>query len=312
MKFIKNKKYLVAVSGGVDSIVLLDILSKQKLDINVIHVNHCIREEADADEEFVKLLTKSYGFNFFSKKIDIPGISENKNVEMVAREERYKFFYETLDKYNFNYLVLGHNQNEQAETIFLNILRGVSVSALKGMQTINEDAKILRPLLDWNKQKIINYAKDNNLTWVEDKTNEDIKYDRNWIRHIIFPELSKRRNIIKNLSQKANYFKNLENFLNEEGNKLFNEVYQDNKINVDLLQNKSPILVGEFLKILYKRLHNTEQGFKSNFVNEFTKFVIDNKPMNGQYISFEDHIFTFKNSFISISKKLEKTNEFYL
>jgi tRNA(Ile)-lysidine synthase len=181
---LKSGKYIAAVSGGVDSVVLLNMLAKdQQLDLVVAHFDHVTRDNSAKDCEFVQKLAEKYNlpFEYTEGRLGL------KASEASAREARYKFLRRTKDKYNATAIVTAHHQDDLIETMILNLMRGTS---RKGMTSLGEHADIKRPLLTSTKQELINYAKANNLEWREDDTNLDPKYLRNWIRLNLTPKLS--------------------------------------------------------------------------------------------------------------------------
>ena len=178
---------IVAVSGGVDSVVLLHTLRQQLPDTKLIvaHVNYHLREESDADESFVRDLAEKYHAIFehtsWSKVSDI-------GVEKQARDFRYQFFEQLAKKYHTQTVVVAHHADDQAETVLLKLIRGGQLSQLSGMHTKNR--QIIRPFLLITKQELIHYAQENNLHWQEDKTNQDATYTpRNYLRQVIIPQL---------------------------------------------------------------------------------------------------------------------------
>lgn len=176
-------KYVVAVSGGVDSVVLLDLLCQQKgLDIVVAHFDHGMREDSIEDKNFVEDLARQYGLEFEAGTTSLgPDASEEK-----AREVRYNFLFGVLQERGAQAIVTAHHQDDVLETIIMNLSRG---SGRKGLAPMNRPG-ILRPLLDYSKAEIVDYAKAHNLQWREDSTNLDIKYLRNYVRINIVPKMS--------------------------------------------------------------------------------------------------------------------------
>lgn len=192
-------KYVSAVSGGVDSVVLLDILSKQKdVELIVAHFDHGIRDGSKDDAAFVEQLAGQYGKPFERGTARLgPHTSEEK-----ARNARYDFLQQATSKYRADGLVTAHHQDDLIETAFLNILRGTGP---RGLAAINSNPKVMRPLINFSRAEIEKYAVDHNLIWREDPTNDDQKYLRNYIRHNLMPRLSasKRAQIIKHIDQIA-------------------------------------------------------------------------------------------------------------
>ena len=146
-------KIVLGVSGGPDSIAMLDILRQIKDEMNfemyVAHINHNIRgKEADADEEYVKKYCEKYNIKCFSKKIDVPTIAQDKKIgtEEAGREVRYNYFEEVLIETKSNKIAIAHNKNDKVETIIMHILRGSGISGLKGIEP-KRDEKYIRPLI---------------------------------------------------------------------------------------------------------------------------------------------------------------------
>jgi tRNA(Ile)-lysidine synthase len=167
-------KYVLAVSGGVDSVVLLDMLAKQpNLELVVAHFDHGVREDSASDAEFVASLAEKYNLSFETKREEL-----GKNVsEEIARNRRYEFLRAVAQKHNAK-LVTAHHADDVIETIAINLIRGTGWRGLASM-----DSDVLRPLTNITKDEIIRYAKANNLDWREDSTNASDDYLRNRIRH---------------------------------------------------------------------------------------------------------------------------------
>lgn len=174
--------YVAAVSGGVDSVVLLDLLSKQKnITIVVAHFDHGMRRASDKDAQFVRDLAKKYRYPF-----ELGSAKLGKVGEAEAREARYTFLHEVKNKYRAEAIITAHHSDDIIETIIINILRG---TGWKGLSSLRDNNEVKRPLLDNSKGQIEEYAKKHNLTWVEDETNSNEKYLRNHIRHSILADL---------------------------------------------------------------------------------------------------------------------------
>ena len=192
-------KIVIGVSGGPDSICLLNLLSDIKKELNfeifVAHVNHMIRAEADSETEYVKEFCKKIGVECFIKRIDVEKIAkeEKKGTEEKGREIRYIFFEEVLLKTNSNKIATAHNNNDKVETIIMNILRGSSLNGLKGIEPIREN-KFIRPLIDIDREEIEEYCNINNLKPKYDKSNEENIYTRNKIRNTVIPYVNKEFN----------------------------------------------------------------------------------------------------------------------
>lgn len=184
--------YIVAVSGGVDSVVLLDILANQSgANFVVAHFDHGIRDDSGKDAEFVKNLADKYCMRYEVKRVELGARAS----EAEAREARYMFLRHVKQKYNAMSIITAHHQDDLIETALLNTLRGTK---RKGLVSLKNRPDIFRPLLETAKQDILRYAEEHNLEWREDSTNTDLKYARNKIRSQINDGLTseKRERII--------------------------------------------------------------------------------------------------------------------
>jgi tRNA(Ile)-lysidine synthetase-like protein len=186
----KPGTYVLAVSGGVDSRVLLDIMHKQSRENNtwklvVAHLDHDIRTNSSDDRKFVQMTAKEYGLPFVYQSAHL-----GKNAsEAYARAERYKFLHHVKQASNAQAVITAHHQNDLLETAIINILRG---SKRKGLTALRSHDQLLRPLLNVPKSELIQYAKDQGLTWQEDSTNNEDVYVRNYLRHNVLPRLDEQ------------------------------------------------------------------------------------------------------------------------
>lgn len=192
---LKPGKYILAVSGGVDSVTLLDLLSNlPDIELVVAHFNHGIRKEAASDARFVKKLVEKYGLPI---EIGYGHLAEGASEE-TARQARYGFLDEVKRKHEAHAVVTAHHQDDLIETAFINILRG---TGSRGLVAITTNENIIRPLIDVPKKDILRYAHKNRLEWVEDETNQDTRYLRNLVRSILAERLTEfeRRKLLGHL-----------------------------------------------------------------------------------------------------------------
>lgn len=176
---ISPGKYIVAVSGGVDSIVLLDMLMNQassNIQFIVAHFDHGIRSDSAEDSKFVSDLAKTYKVPFETERVEL-GASAS---EADAREARYSFLKRVQEKYHAVAIVTAHHQDDLLETSIINMLRG---TGHRGLHSLKSHEQLIRPLLHLKKVDVYEYAKKNNLKWREDSTNTDTNFLRNKIRH---------------------------------------------------------------------------------------------------------------------------------
>ncbi len=184
---LQSGTYIVAVSGGVDSVVLLDLLRKQTdLNLIVAHFDHGIRSNSATDSQFVKELAKKNNLPF---ELGSAQLGKDASEEQ-ARDARYYFLHAIKNKYNAAQIVTAHHSDDIVETIIINLTRG---TGWRGISSLRSTEHVLRPLLDFTKAEILDYAKNNKLEWVEDSTNQDIKYLRNEIRHKIVTKMNAKQ-----------------------------------------------------------------------------------------------------------------------
>ena len=188
--FLFEQKILVAVSSGLDSMVLADLCLKSELNIALAHCNFKLREaESDKEEAFVSNYAKTHKLTFFTKHFNTTHFAETTkiSIQMAARELRYNFFDELCDSQQFDTILTAHHADDNLETFFINLSRGSGVDGLTGIPKIND--KIARPLLPFSRNQISEYAKTHNIQWCEDSSNASLKYKRNALRHELIPVL---------------------------------------------------------------------------------------------------------------------------
>ncbi len=187
-----DKKFLLAVSGGLDSVVMTELFRRAGYSYSIAHCNFGLRgKESDEDLKFVKTLAVKSKVPFFSVGFDTMSYAgKNKvSVQMAARQLRYEWLEETRQENKSDYVVTAHHADDAIETFFINLLRGTGISGLHGIKTKNEN--VIRPLLHFYRKDIERFAKRNKLKWREDSSNESDKYERNKIRHHLVPAIEK-------------------------------------------------------------------------------------------------------------------------
>jgi tRNA(Ile)-lysidine synthase len=178
----QNKKYLIAISGGMDSVALTYLMYKNKLDFAMAHCNFRLRgDESDEDEKFIKNWSKQLNKTLYVKKCPV---NENENTQLAARNMRYAWFKQLKKEHSFDYILTAHHLNDAIETFFINLFRGTGLKGLTGIPQTND---YLRPLLAISREEIHNFIQENNLLWREDSSNSSDKYIRNKIRHKLIP-----------------------------------------------------------------------------------------------------------------------------
>lgn len=193
--FYRNKdllqegaRFLVAVSGGIDSMVLAHLCRASGLLFDVAHVNFGLRGEAsDGDEAFVWKIGQSWGIRVFTHKFDTEkeAVEKHISIQMAARQLRYAWFEKLCDAYGYSCMATGHNLNDQVETLLINLKRGTGINGLTGIP--KRQGRVVRPLAFATRAEIESYALENGIVWREDSSNAQTEYTRNRIRHTILP-----------------------------------------------------------------------------------------------------------------------------
>lgn len=226
-------RIVLGVSGGPDSICMLEILNKLKdklnFDIFVAHINHGIRENATIDEQYVENYCKKLDLECFILHADVNGYAKDNKIglEEAGRKVRYDFFDEILEKTNSNKVAIAHNKNDRVETIILNILRGSGVLGLKGIEPKN--GKYIRPLIEIDRFDIEEYCLQNNLNPRIDESNFENDYSRNKVRNIVIPYIKEEfnPNIIETITRLSDIVSEENEFLEEEIQKHYNNILID-------------------------------------------------------------------------------------
>lgn len=213
--FLKDKRLLIAVSGGLDSMTLTHLMHQLNLNIAIAHCNFKLRdEESDADELFVKNYAIKNNIPFFTTQFDTTKIAEkNKiSIQMAARDLRYEWFNKTLNKHQYHFLLTAHHLDDMFETFLINLTRGTGLDGLVGIPQIND--KIIRPLLIFNREEILSYAQKENIKWREDQSNLTVKYHRNKIRHEVVPIFKELNpSLLNSFQNTLNHLKNSQEIL---------------------------------------------------------------------------------------------------
>lgn len=217
-----DQEVLLAVSGGVDSVVLLHLMSKAGVKFSIAHCNFQLRgNDSDGDEALVATLAKKFDAPFYHKHFETKKYAEEHGIstQMAARDLRYAWFQALIDENNFSKLATAHHASDQVETIIFNLTKGTGISGLSGIPIIN--GHIIRPLLFASKEEIQNYAMTNSLTWREDSSNESTDYHRNHLRHKVIPELKKiNPGLESTMLRNSKRFVAIDQFLEAEARKV--------------------------------------------------------------------------------------------
>ena len=188
--FLSGKKLLLATSGGLDSMVMVDLFRHLPYEIAIAHCNFQLRGlESFEDKNFVENYAEANDIPFFVTQFDTEAFAKDYklSIQVAARELRYSWFYELLDTKKYDYILTAHHADDNLETFIVNLVRGTGLDGLTGIPAQNEN--IIRPLLIFSRAEIENYAQENTIDWREDSSNASDKYMRNKIRHNLIPIL---------------------------------------------------------------------------------------------------------------------------
>lgn len=190
LPFLGGKKLLLATSGGIDSMVLVHLFKALGYEIYIAHCNFGLRaEESDGDEDFIRNYAEENSIEIFVTRFNTKAFADEHKVsiQIAARQLRYAWFEELLEKHSLDYLITAHHLDDSAETFLINFTRGTGLEGLTGIP--QQNGNIVRPLLPFTRTEIEAYAADNNILWREDSSNASDKYLRNKLRHHVLPLL---------------------------------------------------------------------------------------------------------------------------
>jgi len=211
----QQKTYLLAVSGGVDSMVLADLFQVSGFNFHIAHINYHLRnEDSNLDQKLVFDFCEKHKIPFHLYEVSQNDNQPENSIQNWARELRYRYFREIQEKENLDYIVTAHHLNDQLETFIINLSKASGIRGLSGIPQ-NENA-IIRPLLGFSKDEIYDFAKENHIEFREDQSNQKTDYLRNKIRHHIVPELEKiSSDFLNNFSKSINYINQAKDFINQ-------------------------------------------------------------------------------------------------
>ncbi len=283
--FLKSDVLLVAISGGMDSMVLVHLLFSNGYQIQLAHVNFGLRgEESDGDENFIREYAAKNNITLHLKRATEEEFNqENAGTQEAARNIRYRWFDDLVSENQIERVLLAHHQDDQSETILHQFLRGGMLPALRGMH--EKSNRYVRPLLSFSKKEIENYATIHQLKWREDSSNQTSKYTRNFIRHEVMPVLQKvNADVKESIASRSVVFGEME--------KLVNDVIQkDIQLNV-LLENKKQLVSTEWLSsysyhnlFLWQWLSN--YGFTSSQMQDVLSLI---ESQSGLRVESKTHV----------------------
>lgn len=260
-----GERIVMGISGGADSVALFLILNELKgeydLELFVVHINHGIRKEANGDADYVAALCKQYQVPFYLYEADVKSLAreQGKSEEEMGREYRYQCFYEIMEKEHADKLAVAHHMGDRAETVLFHLVRGTDLSGAIGIRPVND--KIIRPLLECQKEELTGWLEERQIMWKEDITNGDNSYTRNKIRNQVLPLLTEvNGQAVKHIAEYADCMTEYEAFFQKavqqyiEEQVVFKEERSSCHTNVITLLSQEKILGAA---VLYEMLTKT-------------------------------------------------------
>ncbi len=253
-----DEPIMLALSGGADSVTLLDSLLKLKdelsLSVGAAHLNHMIRgSEADRDESYCAELCTTLSVPFYAERINVPELAGKNRIseELAGRNARYDFLKRICELKGYNIIATAHNKNDKAETVLMRIIRGTGIDGLCGIKYTREDG-IIRPILDVNREDIEKYCDENGLKYCIDSTNFESEYTRNKIRNILIPVIKEEfnPNIVETLCNLADNSEEDADFINGYAERLYK------RINSPMPRKKPVVLDVESLNMVHDSIRS--------------------------------------------------------
>ncbi|MCR5147288.1 MAG: tRNA lysidine(34) synthetase TilS [Clostridia bacterium] len=293
----KDDKIVIGVSGGPDSMCLLNVLYnlKEKLGISIVvaHINHMIREEAEEETKYVENYCLNINVPCFVKRIDVTkkSVDEKIGTEEAGRKARYDFFGEVAKQVGANKIATAHNANDNAETILMNIFRGAGSSGLKGIEPIR-DGKLIRPLIECERNEIERYCDENKLNPKIDKSNFENVYTRNKIRNIIIPQLKEEfnPNLIQSINKMSALLREENDFIEQYVDEVWKTIFVSEEKNVKeiILDLKKINRLNRFIKskiilLAIKKVTGSTQGIEKIHVDDIIKLC--EKNVGNKYLT---------------------------
>jgi len=318
------RSVLAAVSGGVDSVVMLDCLLKLRgsegFQLAVAHLNHELRgERARKDRSFVRDRARELGLQFVSESRDVEGLAraEGLSLEEAARKVRYRFLEEAAEDLEMDWIALGHNRDDQAETLLLHLLRGAGLRGLGGMRPVS--GAYIRPLLNSSRESIEKFARREGLDFRVDRTNTDLRYSRNKIRHELLPRLEEEYNpnIKKLLAQTARLMGEAREYIDGQAREGWNKAVsarEEGQVSFDFEQilELHPFLRKEALRFGLREVKGNLKGISFDHIQDVLRQMKSGEPCSQLHLP-GDVIFrkTREAAFFQIGPKEEKEIQDY-
>lgn len=315
----KGDKIVIGVSGGPDSMCLLDSLyylkDKLNIEIFVAHINHMIRKEADAETEYVKDYCKNKNIKCYVKKVEVEKLAKEQKLgtEEMGRKIRYEFFKEIAKKENANKIATAHNLNDNVETVLLNLLRGTGVSGLKGIEIkrIENDIEYIRPIRECERKEIEEYCEKQKLNPKVDKTNLESIYNRNKVRNDLIPYLKREfnPNILEGINRLSDIAREEEEYFDEIIAKQYEELKIGENLNEVILDlnkfnNLNKVIKSRLIIYTINKVNGNVQGIGKIHIEDIIKLCDNN--IGNKYLTPNKNVKVFiKKGKIFFTGKIE-------
>ena len=298
LPFLEDKKLLVAISGGIDSVALTTLLSKLGFAISLAHCNFNLRgKESDLDEEFVKKLGEKLNARVHTKQFKTKEIAQKnkQSTQITARNLRYHWFSELVEQNSFDYVVTAHHADDNIETFLINLTRGTGLDGLTGIPQIN--GNIVRPLLPFSQKEISTFIKENTIEWREDKSNATTKYIRNKIRHQVIPSLKEiNPSLLETFAKTTSYLRESQEIIEKQIEKIRFDIVSEEKDTIKISIKKLERLANPkaYLFQLLKKYNFTEWSNIYNLLSAQSGKQVFSKTHT--LLKDREYLFLFKNS----------------
>lgn len=304
----KQNRILLAVSGGIDSMVMCNLFLMSDYNVGIAHVNFSLRgKESDADEKFVKEFAEKNNIPFFNKRFKTKSTATNnkESIQLTARKLRYEWLEKIMAENKYDYIATAHHINDSVETFIMNLSRGTGISGLHGI--LPKSNNIIRPLLFAQKEEIELFASKNKIAYRNDSSNASDKYSRNHIRHHVIPQLAKLYPaFIQNVSDTINYLLQTETLVHNYINQIRKNIFHQNEgevvVKIKDIEQLSPLPI--HLYELFKDI-----GINGDIAQNISNCVVEKK--SGKFFQLPLHkIYIEKDRLIIIKNENEKIKSY--
>ena len=304
LPFLNQGRSVIAISGGIDSVVLAHLCHMLDMDFALAHCNFNLRaKESDADEEFVLELGEELDVEVFIQNFDTAVYAEEQkiSIQMAARELRYNWFKELVEQLDFDFIITAHHADDNLETFLINFLRGTGLNGLTGIPEIKEN--IVRPLLQFSRFEVEAFAMEHQIRWREDSSNASRKYLRNKLRHEVVP-------VLKEINPKLlDSFQNTLSHLNDTADIVEESLYAVSKrAIVDISEQGITFKVSEFKKVNNPKAYLFEM-FKEYGFTEWQDVLSLLDAETGKFVQSDTHRLIKHREYLVLADKSSQQNE---